>query len=69
MNHTLKTGLEDLQTKLEGIRTESVTVTNFKLFQETTKTLISEENLKVAKQLSEKNSKLSQKLKFSDLEN
>ena len=69
MNHTLKTGLEDLQTKLEGIRIESVTVTNFKLFQETTKTLISEENLKVAKQLSEKNSKLSQKLKFSDLEN
>ena len=44
MNHTLKTGLKDLETKLEGIRTESVTVTKFKMFQETTQTLISQEN-------------------------
>lgn len=58
-----------MKTKLEGIQTESVTVTNFKLFQETTQTLISQESQKVTKDLSEKNSKLSQKLKFSDLEN
>ena len=58
-----------METKLEGIRTESVTVTNFKIFQETTQTLISQENQKITIELSEKNSKLSQKLKFSDLEN